>query len=382
MFRALLLLAVLFATAGAPAQPGARKPAGCRIRHIGIACDLDSARLAREFDKKIREANEARVDTIVIELLSDHARTDVVHQMAGSIRAATVRTTVWLRRGKDGSVGIGQAVLGLVATECWIEPGTRIEGRGGDQADRLELAPKGTNHDKLAEELMRWSGERRVARGFDPLLPRLLLGSPASMWAVADTADATLRISPIEPLSGPEAPARAIPLMLLRLGSPTELSLSSELAVELRLAAGSAEYLINLFERRGLRPDVSIPLPVEVDLDRIIANASASLEALDRELEAIETELRAKPRDQRINTEGFYRELGARVLKRTPKALEALDACEQLLVADPEIARTPPPGASRVGAPDTQATAWRRAFQKRRDLIARLEKKARGFTGR
>src|SRR5687768_16976007 len=101
MFRLLILILIFVATAGAAAQPGDRRPASCRIHHVSIACDLDSARLANEFDRKIRQANEARVDTIVIELLGEHARTDVLHRIAGSIRAATVRTSVWLRRGKD-----------------------------------------------------------------------------------------------------------------------------------------------------------------------------------------------------------------------------------------------------------------------------------------
>lgn len=377
----LVLIATLAArTAAQPTTPKERPSSYCRIRHIGVSGNLDTMRVAREIESRIQQASKAQVDSIVIELSGNKWRPDVVHAIAGSLRAATVRTNIWLRRSKDGSVGVGQAVLGLIATECWIEPGTEIAG--SSDGDCLDLSPKGTNHAKLIQELMRWAGERRDIRDFDPLLPRLLLGPPTALWAVGDQPTGRLRITPIDPASERQAPARAFALSRPKPGAPADLSISSEVAADLHLALGEATYMINLFEHRGLKPDSSLPLPIVVDLNQILGNATKSLDALDRELESIETVLGAKPRDQRINTQNFYRDLGDKVLKRTSKAREQLDACEETLVDDPEIARTPPPGASRVGAPDTHATAWRRTFQKRRDLIARLEKRARGFAAR
>lgn len=358
--------------------PGSRRAS--RHVHHTVVGDLSTARAAKAIDERIRQAGDANADTFVLELTGDRWRADLVHEVAESIRASRVRTVVWLHDPSDKSVGAGQAVLGMIASECWIDPGTRIVRRPGD--DDAVLAPKGTNHEKFAQETTRWAAEAGRDRNADALLPRLLIGDPAPMWAVDELGDGALRLTPAEPKPAPAAPFRIVPLERRTTSGDAETVLDADLAVSLHLAAGKAGRLADIFTPRGISPNSSGALPVDGKLDAILESAARSLESLDRDIEAIETELRSKPRDQRVNTRTFYRELGARVLERTEKARTALSSCEAALAKDPEIARTPPPGTTTVGAdPDTHAARWRQTFQKRRDQIARLEKKARGFAG-
>lgn len=386
--RTFLILVLSFvlaiATPFSRAQPAdlpapATKPVTrtVRIQHIIVRGDLDTARVAREITQHLRDVDESRIDTVVIELDGDRWRTDVLHTIANALRKSTARTCVWLRDSKARRVGAGQAILGLIADECWIEPGMIISRRNDD--DRRQFSPKRTDHDALADELMQWAAPRGDRR-MDPLLPKLLLGPPTPLWAARDESTRILRLISTEPSAADSE--HAILLTPKQADGSLHLALLTPTAIDLGLATGPAAYLINIFEPRNAKPLSAKPVQLEISLEELVLRAGRELETLDREIEAIERDLAAKPRDQRTNTEGFYRDLGRDMLPRLSAATDHLDACEQSLQADPEIARTPPPGASKLTEPDKAPAEWIRAFKKRRTTIARLEKKSRNFAGR
>lgn len=394
MFR-LMMVIVLAAAAAAKGQTGARGPGAPRpIHHVVVAGDLDSARVVAELEASLRRAAEADAETLVLELAGNRWRPDVIHRIGEAIRSTPVRTAVWLRDPKRGSVGVGQALLGLIATECWIEPGTRVEAHASD--DRRELAPRGTDHVKLLGELRRWAGERGAESDgpwMDPLVVTLLLEPPAPMWAVADDGEKALRITLTEPAnvggtrhSGARSPRPPYPLTREvrddRGAKTYEAEIVAEAAVGLGLAKGRASYLVNIFEARGVKLGTPVRETIKVDLERILKRAPEALAALDRELEAINSELRKRPRDDRVVTDRFYRESGNAGLKRLREARERLDACERLLMEDPEIERTPPPGTSRMVSIDSYASEWRSELTARRARIEVLERRARGLAER
>lgn len=373
-----LALALLVHAHAAHAQSPLSTRRTNRTVHHTVADNLSTARVARTIETRLRQADEARADTFVLQLTGDRWRPDVVRDIAAAIRASGVRTVVWLSDSNDHRVGVGQAALGLIAGECWIHPGTRIE-RHKDAEDHA-LAPKGANLPRITEELMAWCAKNAHARGTDPLLLTALLGPGEPLSAVEEPDGTTTRLTPSEP--APSDATRVTPLRPRDADEHLVHCLDADLLVALRAASGAAERLDDMFEPRGISPVSSGPLPAGGAIAPILEKAAASLDALDREIEGLEQQISAKPRDQRVNTQGFYRDLGQRILEQTPKTRARVEACEKLLADDPEIARTPPPGTSAVGVtPDSCATRWRQAFQKRRDAIARVEKKARGFIG-
>lgn len=99
-------------------------------------------------------------------------------------------------RGRE--VGAGHALVGLLANECWIEPGTRIVRHDADQVDELVAEREKGHHAKLTEAMMQWAAERARDRPSDPMLGRLLLGPPTAMWAVGEFGDDSRRLTLVE----------------------------------------------------------------------------------------------------------------------------------------------------------------------------------------
>lgn len=370
----LLVVSLMFGAIqpGSPAPKRVSRP----VRHVVVA-DLETMRTAREVDRRLRDASGGRVDAFVLELNGDRWRSDVVRHVGASLRASGVRTIVWLRDTRGKTVGAGQAVLGLVATECWIDPGTEVRRREADDAGML--APKGTNHPRLTQEIMAWAAEGARSRGTDPLALRILIGEAAPMWATRPTTEGAWRLTPSEP----EESDTAEPVVRPGDDGGLETRLTAEQVVGLKIASGEAAHVGQMFAWRGVSPNASVGLPIGGNLAAILEGVAGSLEAVDRQIASIEAELGAKPRGERSDTRSFFRELGVRVLKRTEEARRSLGACEKRLEDDPEIVRTPPPGTTRVaGDADRHAAEWRRAFQTRLAHLARLEKKARGYAGK
>lgn len=375
-FLVIGVLAIPWTCIAQPEIAKARRSVAC----IVASGDLDTMRTVRQFEIQFADVAKKKPQALLIELSGDRWRLDVVHAIAGLIRECPVSVTVWLHSPKGGTVGAGQAMLGLVAHECWISPKTEIVRKESD--DRRDLAPKGTNFDRLSAELVRWAAERRDARGFDALAPGLLIGPMAPMWAIQEEGRApkSLRLSPSAPDDG-DSTGKA-----LMEDDPTgslALRIDADAAAGLRLVMGPASKPADVFEQSEFRAVLGVRMPVGANMDEIAEHAVSELAALDAELGAIEVELGAKPRDQRVNTQGFYKDLGRRVLDRAGKARERVDRCEKLTTDDPELLRTPPPGTSAVATtPDAHAAAWRRMFQKKRDQITRMQSKARGYMGR
>lgn len=391
---AALVLGMLVTPAVVPARPDPpgdvseteRQPAPARrvsrlVQH-SVANELSTARAARMIADRIRQARAVRADTFVLELTGGRWRADVVRDVALSLRESGMHTVVWLRAPREGHVSAVHAALGFIADECWIDPACSIVRRGTE--NDASLAPKGTNLARAEEELLLWCGPAARERSADPLLLRALLGPSDALWAVDEFGDSTFRLTPVSPKTDDTALFRTIPLQPAADASadPELLHLDADLAVALHLAAGKGVRLIDLFESRRISPNSSGALPVGGELRSIIAGVHQSLDALDRELERIEAQLSAKPRDKRVNTQDFYRAVGARVLEDAAGARTRLERCERMLDDDPEVSRTPPPGATGVAlSADACPARWRQALQKRRDTLARLEKKARGFQG-
>jgi hypothetical protein len=373
--------------AGTPATPPSRLPPGAsrktnRLVHVTSAADLSTARVARVIGDRVRQARAARADTFVLELTGDRWRADVVHGIAAAFREAGVRTVVWLRDTDDQRVGAGQAALAMIADECWIAPQTRVVRRSRD--NDAALAPKGADLGAREEELLRWCAQAAHDRGVDALLPRALLGPPDPLWAVDEFGDASFRLTPVPPKSGASAPFRVVPLRPGEASSEDGelVSIPADLALALHLATGIADSLPDIFSARHVHPSAQRATPAGAELPSILARAAEAVAALDAELEGIDRDLDAKPRDKRVNTRQFYGELTDRVLARAAVARSRVLACERMLEEDPEITRTAPPGMAGVGVmPDAWAAKWRQVFQKRRDAITRFEKKARALTG-
>lgn len=174
-----------------------------------------------------------------------------------------------------------------------------------------------------------------------------------------------------------------VPLTQLHDRNKPIFTMDAELAVSLRLAAGKARRLAEILEPRGVSPGAPVVVSIGVPLHEAVDDVARAIDWIDREIEAVEMELRSKPKDQRVNTQTFYRELSARALKRSGHIRRALESAEKLVTDDPEVARTPPPGATVLADDaDSHPAGWRRAFQKRHDALIRCEKKARVLAAR
>lgn len=323
-------------------QPAARPAPVARCWHLKVTGDLDSDRLVRDFGVELDRAAAAGVGLILLELDGNRWRPDAVRAMGECVRHSPVRTAAYLADPRDRTVGVGQAIIAMLAGECLIAPGTSI--RGDAAADLRSLAPADVKWDGVEQDLADDLRMMLEPRGADPRLAELLVRPSTGAWWVTEP--------PGLETSAPSG--AAVPFVVLGPRGPERTEIDADLAVALRVAVGQAPTLSRALTGLGVRSgaarqrsEVASALPAaEKRLERAIDD-------LRVELERIEETLRVTPMklDRRPQAHDFRR-AGDEALKLVVRADAALAAAVTLTEEFPELLRdrpaTPPAARSRV----------------------------------
>ncbi|MCB9845789.1 MAG: hypothetical protein H6811_07395 [Phycisphaeraceae bacterium] len=345
------------------------------ILHLTIAGDLDSIALARETtDALVATTN---TDMVILELDGNRWRSDVLWMLGSAIRDCSAPVVVLLRDPKDKRVGLGQLVLGLLATSCVIDPGTHVES--DESGDRRSLIPEQTDMERVERELSGMVWVKLRHRGHRGELAESMLRSAGSAWIV-DPPDGPPEIV-LEPPTDPSAPR----FIDVRADGTVHVSIDADTLAALRLVDDclpDARRLIAAYgpssgriERRELKSQLG---HARDELDSVLRAADDATHGVERELDRVD-----HPPDDRVVPASAYREAGRAGLNRLAAARSLVEQAERLFDSHPELLRTPAPAGTPVGRTSERNTAdWRLVFLDRRRTIERLEDRARRFASR
>jgi hypothetical protein len=348
------------------------------VHAIQFHGDLDNSDIARLIGAEIASANDAGAGLIVMSLDGHRWRTDVVATIADFMAASSAPVVVLLSDPKDHRVGAGEAALGLCASSCWIDPKTTI--RSGPTDDRRELAPRGADFDKAERQLTAAAAIGQQARGADTRLPGLLIAPAASMIAQRPDNGGPWLLAPgfVHDSSLPQG---AITVAEVKTGDQgVAVNITAQCAVDLRIARATAPSVGDALAGENIAARPLVQKAISSGFEGARPDLSHAFEQLDRTLDNAEHTLVVDPKDKRKNTDPLYHQAGRDAMELTNKAEEEVDAAEKLTQRFPELLRQPAYGQANIArASADHETEWRKVFQKRKDRIAKLQGKARGY---
>src|SRR5690606_8922145 len=225
------------------------RPADGGVWHVRIRGDLDSLRLARDFAETLAEADADRPALVLVELEADRDRLDIVWMMGRAIHSAEAPVAIWLRDARDDQVGLGAALLGVIAGSCWVSPGTAVASEPGD--DLAQLMPEDLDRERLGRELRGAMWVALEERRADRRLAEALVHPRQDAWAQVDSGVWSLTLGSDRP-SG----ARRI-VSVPALGGGPRVQIAAEALLGLKLARGEAQTLPALLRQAGVPTAVS-----------------------------------------------------------------------------------------------------------------------------
>ncbi len=325
-----------------PAPNGVRAPATGKVWHLRITGDLDSDRLARDFAAELDRAASANAALLLLELDGNRSRPDVVLAMGRRVTECRVRTAAYLADGRDRRVGIGQLMLGVLCTDAFVAPGTRVVHTAAD--DLRALAPDDTDWRRIADDLIAEAGTRIESRSGDARLAGLLVAPVESAWFVAEADPARIETDP--------PPGPGAQFVYFASSGPDRIEIDAALAVSLRLArgipAGVPRLLTDLGARAG-SPRTQVKLSsglgdAERRLEREMGDLRVAMERIQETLRVTAAKLDRRPQPS------DYRRAGNAALQQIDAADRALADAESLTAEYPELLRdaVPTPSAGRA----------------------------------
>lgn len=342
------VLAVLVGAAGAR-QPESTPPAPARpapvhkLWHLKVSGDLDCDRLARDFAAEMARASDANAGLILIELDGDRSRPDVVRAMARVVQESPVRVAAYLTDPRDKSVGVGQAMVGLFASECLVAPDVRLRHAPAD--DLRGLAPEDTAWEPIEQDLADALRTMIEPRGLDAQLAELLVRPTIGAWWARSPEPAHIENAP--------APG-ATPFVFMGPRGLERIEIDAELAVALGLAGGPSPSLARALPGLGVvtgasrqRSEVASGLgAAEKRLVRAIDEVRIAVERVEESLRVSYTKLDRRPQAH------DYRRAGEDALRHIADTERSLAAALKLTEEYPELLRdrpaTPTSGRERV----------------------------------
>jgi hypothetical protein len=377
------------ATSAAPARRAVK------VLHLRIRGDLDSARVARDVAAELGRADETGVTHLVLELDGNRWRGDVVWGIAQAVRAVGVPTGVLLADGRDGRVGTGQAVLGLLASTTsagagaggmWVGPRTAIALEPGD--DLRATAPDDTDWERIDRELGGAAWVALKGRGADTELATALLAPDATLWAVppAGPGEGAYRLTSARPVGAAAGRARRVVSVLPGMrgagaAAGARVDLPAEAALHLSLVQGRAAGVGEVLALCGVgggaaRVDREVRSGLEGARRQVEQNAAR----LASVVEGADRTLRDLPRPSEADYEQRRRRAGRAAIPLLEGGQALLEQTERIIGEYPELLRETPPGKTPVGQdPRLARQTWRLTFQQSRDDVARLLARAREY---
>lgn len=363
-----ILLALLCLLASRPALAASARSDEGGVWHVRIRGDLDSLRLARDFAETLAEADADHPALILVELEADRDRLDLVWMMGRAIRRAEAPVAIWLRDGRDDEVGLGAALLGVMADACWISPGTAVVTNPGD--DLAELMPEDLDLERLGRELRGAMWVALEERGADRRLAEALVHPRQDAWAQLDSGVWSLALGSERPPSA----QRIVSIPVLGSAEP-RVQIEADALLGLKLARGEAQTVPALLRQAGVPTALSRRRTLRSGLEDADRSVRRALLQLDEAIELIDRTLRVRI-DRSLRGPAAnrpYREAGARAATLVAEAAAELDEVEARIRSYPEILCRPAPGQAALGdeTASQRAAAWRSALEsRRRDLDA------------
>lgn len=336
-------------------------------------------------DEEIVCAAKANAGLLLLELDGDRWRADVVWAAGQKIRNSPVPVAVYLSDAAGRSVGGGQLMLGLLATECFVEPGTVVREAPGD--DLRELAPEGSDFEQITRELSGAVYTRLTDLRAPSELADVLVGLGSGkaqplLWALYEPAAQTparvQREDPVEIIPG----TRSVPIVTRAFDGSPRLSIPADTGVALRLYRGAQASPASACAALGYRAGIKSHVRLDSGLDDARRRTGADLEAIDTLTERVKALLDLPDPPHAATSPDRYRRAGKSAADEIDAGRALLARCEKALEDYPELLRAPAPGQTAVGGkPSAYAARWRSAVQSRRDRLDKLEARARIFAG-
>lgn len=374
-------------TDGSPPHPA---PKASKVWHIHIKGDLDSMRLVRDFSAELAKAEEGGAGMLMLELDGNRWRADVVWGIVQAARGLGVPTAAWLNDPKDGRVGTGEAIVGILAAakggECRVAPKLEISLEPGD--DLRSQAPDGTDWERVDRELSGAAWTAMKERGADTELGPALLapGSAGSVWAIEGDGG-PMRLTTTRPTGEVAAKAQRV-VMVMPGASGTEASagakieISAELAERLRLVRGVARGPVELLSQNGNAALPRVTKEIQSGLAAARKQVEQDAAKIDRAMEQADHAMHDLPRPSEPDYLVRKRKSGKDAIPLLEDAQAVLEQTEKVVVDYPELLKATAPGKTPVGEdPKLVRLTWRTSFQQRRDDLAKLLAKAREYTG-
>lgn len=366
----------------ASAQPE-RKPGA--VRHVELQGDLDSIRLVARLDEEIACAAKANAGLVLLELDGDKWRADVVWAAGQRIRAGPVPVAVYLSDATGRAVGAGQLLLGLLAAECFVAPGTVVREVPGD--DLRHLAPEGCDFEQITRELSGAIYTRLADLHAPSELADVLVGLGAGkaqplLWALYEPAAQTparlQREDPVEIIPG----TRSVPIVTRAIEGSARLIIPADTGVALRLYRASQASPASVCAALGYRAGIKSHVRIDSGLAEARRQAGDDLQAIDTLAERVKALLDLPDPPDAATSPDRYRRAGKTAADEIDAGRALLRRCEQALEDYPELLRAPAPGQTAVGGKaSVYASRWRSAVQSPRDRLDKLEARARIFAG-
>lgn len=368
-----------------PAHAQAPRKAGT-VRHVELAGDLDSMRIVGRLDEEITSAARAGAGLILLELDGDRWRSDVVWSAAQKVRESPIPFAVYLSDTADRTIGAGQLALGLLAADCFVEPGTTVREAPGN--DLRDLVPEETDIEQVTREL---SGalytrltELSAPADLADVLVHLGAGMPQPLlWVLYEPASQSparlVREDPVEIVPG----TRNIQIVGRAFDGTARLNIPAEVGVRMHVYRSSQASPGAMGAALGFRGGIKSRVRLSSGLSEARRQAGDDFEDLDTLFERVKTLLDLPdPPDAAVSPDR-YRRAGRSALEEVETGRSFLARAEKSLADYPELLRAPAPGQTSVGGtPSVFASRWRSAVQSRRDRLDKLEARARLFAGR
>jgi len=322
---------------------------------------------------------------VVFDLGGNTARTDVLSSLCITLRDSPVFTVVYLADNSDRTVGVSQLALGLFADRCFIDPETRVVGRGADPANR-DLAADAPAWDIIEQELNERIARQLAAVAVSPTVAdefaaklmnpteglaltvaagRFTIVPQGAQGALILTEPPTRRRVNGTTANGGVAPAHtrinAAPRVLAPLGVAPAGSITNALAsLDATLAKG----------RKAINIEETIA-SVSIIIEGLFADAASIEKDVDERLDLPDPATRTTARKQ-------YHVAAQEGRHNLSEVNRMINSIETHLERVPEILRTAPPGVAVAGAkPSSFPAKWRSRIQKLRTrheaLLAKVE---------
>ncbi|MFM9997108.1 MAG: hypothetical protein ACKVU4_15070 [Phycisphaerales bacterium] len=349
--RAMVILVTVLAAAAparqpetAPSQPPPVRPAPVhKVWHLKVSGDLDSDELVRGFAAELARAADANAGMILIELDGNRSRPDVVRAMARLVAESPVRVAAYLSDPRDKTVGVGQAIVGLLGSSCLIAPETRLRTLPGD--DLRSLAPEDTEWEPIEQDLADALRTAIEPRGADAQIAELLVRPTIRAWFVRSPEPAHIENTPTP---------GATQFVFMGARGLERIEVAADLAVDLKLVGGPAPSLTRALSSLGAvsgasrqRSEVTSGLAAaEKTLVHAVDDLRVAVERIEETLRISYTKLDRRPQTH------DYRRAGEEALRHIEDTEQSLAAALKLTGQYPELLRdrsaTPTSGRGRV----------------------------------